>query len=324
MKKLETILLALVTAMQHLFVSALRLYRIRETAVQRAWRQAGVYVPRDFRLMPVAGGAIIEGAVQPFAAYLNRYGREIEVSTIAELRTAIDNAQQGDKIFLRPGQYDPGATALVVDVANVTLIGQGGRGAAYIEPDTAGMEGLQVTADDVTLINLGVAGESASSYAINLNAVSRFRAIGCKFEGPDGTVVLLDGTADDQCADVLFEECEFAWGGSGALFDDSAYGYPTQIFFNRCRFHNVTAVGIGLAPAGGVTNLHVVDCVFDNQEDGTAPTDYIKVDRAGDTGIITGCRFATATNDTGVLTIAAGIMWAANATEAGWSTARPA
>lgn len=267
---------------------------------------------------------MIEGATLPYSPHLNRYGREIEVSSITELRTAIDNAQAGDKIFLRPGQYDPGATALVVDVANVTLIGEGGRGAAYIEADTAGMEGLKVTADDVTLINLGVAGEGTSSYALNLNSVSRFRAFGCKFEGPTGTVVLIDGTAGDQCADALFEDCEFAWGGSGVIFDDSAAGYPTQMFFNKCRFHNLTDVGIGLASGGGVTNLHVIDCIFDNLEDATAPTDYIKVDRAGDTGIVSGCRFATATNASSVLTIAAGIMWSANATEAGWSTARPA
>ncbi len=265
----------------------------------------------------------IEGAVQPFALYLNRYGREIEVSTIAELRTAIDNAQAGDKIFLRPGQYDPGATALVVDVANVTLIGQGGRGAAYIEADTAGMEGLQVTADDVTLINLGVAGQATSSYALNLNAAARFRAFGCKFEGPTGTVVLIDGTATDQSADALFEDCEFAWGGSGVLFDDSAYGYPTQMRIRRCWFHNLTAVGVGLAAAGGVSNLELTDCVFDNAENGTAPTNYIKVDRAGDSGIVSGCRFATATAAAAVLTIAAAIKWVANATEAGWSTARP-
>lgn len=239
----------------------------------------------------------------------------------ATITNAVSHASAGDTIEVAPGSYDETVT---VNVANLTIIGTGGRGAAYIEPSTAGAEGMQVTADDVTLINIGVAGESTSSYALNANAVSRFRGYSCKFEGPTGTVVLLNGTATDQVADALFDDCEFAWGGSGIVFDDSAYGYPTQVFVQNCRFHNLTAAGIGEATGGGVVNLEVKNCVFDNAEDGTPPTDYVKVDRAGDTGIFAGNYFATATNDATVLTIAAGIMWVANATEAGWSTARPA
>ena len=81
--------------------------------------------------------------------------------------------------------------------------------------------------------------------------------------------------------------------------------------------------GLGEATGGGVADLWVEDCYFNDNEDGTAPTDYVKVDRAGDTGMITGCRFSIATNASADLKIAAGIMWVANATEAGWTTARP-
>src|SRR3990167_8185406 len=236
----------------------------------------------------------------------------------------------GDVGVIGPQRHAEGNLIIPATLSNITLIGAGGRGACYIEPSAAGDEGLQVLASDVTLINVGVAGGSSASYALNVkgNAAAkngkRFRAFGCKFEGPTGTVVLLNGDANYNASDALFSDCEFAWGGSGILFDDSGYGYPTQIFIERCKFHNLTAVGVGLAASGGVTNLILTDSVFDNQEDGTPPTDYIKVDRSGDTGVVSGCRFATATNATGVLTIAARIMWMANATEAGWSTARPA
>jgi len=230
----------------------------------------------------------------------------------------------GDVGVIGPQRHAEGNLIIPATLSNITLIGAGGRGACYIEPSAAGDEGLQVLASDVTLINVGVAGGSSSSYALNISACARFRAYECKFEGPTGTCVLLSGSATDQAADVLFSDCEFAWCGSAILLDDSGYGYPTSIRIRNSWFHNYTAVGVGLAAGGGTANLEIRDCVFDNLEDGTAPTDYIKVDRSGDTGTISGCRFATATNATGVLTIAAGIMWMANATEAGWSTARPA
>jgi hypothetical protein len=238
----------------------------------------------------------------------------------ATIQAAVAAASAGDVVCIAPGAYDE----TVVVNKSLTLIGVGPLGSVFIEPSTAEAEGMQVTADDVTLVNVGVAGDDDGDYALNLHAVSRFRAYGCKFEGTTGVVVLVDGTATDQTADALFQDCEFARGGSGVLFDDSAFGYPTQIRLVKCWFHNLTAVGIGLAAGGGVVNLEVVDSIFDNAEDGTAPTDYIKVDRDGDTGIISGCRFATATNEADVLTIAAGIMWVVNATEAGWTSARPA
>lgn len=275
------------------------------------------------------GSLVFGGAVGGKILHVGPGGTEgIDASTI---QAAVNQAAPGDVILVAPGAYNETVTVS----KRLTIIGLGGRGAAYIEPTSAGAEGMQVTASDVTLVNLGVAGDDTADYALNVNGNGaakngkRFRAFGCKFEKPTGgaaanCAVLLNGDANYNVSDALFYDCEFAWSANGVLFDDSGYGYPTQVFFERCRFHNNSVVHIGLATGGGVTNLHVVDCIFDDLEDGTAPTDYIKVDRAGDTGIITGCRFSTATNAVGVLTIAAGIMWVANATEAGWSTARPA
>lgn len=240
----------------------------------------------------------------------------------ATIQAAVDASASGDVILVAPGGYDETVT---ITTGGITIVGLGGRGATFIEPTTAGAEGMQIAGvDDVTLVNLGVAGEGTASYALNLNDVSRFRAYACKFEGIDaGPAVLLNGTADGQVGDALFRDCEFAWSAVGVLGDDSAYGFPTQVFLDVCRFHNIVTACISDGDAS-IVNLEVSDCIFDNAEDGTAPTDYVIVDGAASTGIFSGNRFATATNATGVLTIAAGIMWVVNATEAGWSTARPA
>lgn len=241
------------------------------------------------------------------------------------IQPVINEAKAGDTIYIAPGSYDETVT---VNKNDLTLIGLGGRGEAYINPTTVGAAGVEITADGVTVINLAVAGESTADYALKLTGAGDCTLIGCSFEGPTGTVVLLGGTDDDQCSNDVFDDCEFKWGGSGLLFDNSGYGYPTQIAVRRCKFHNLSVVHIGDGPTGGgVVNVEVTDCVFDNAEDATEPTDYIKLDRSGggatDTGIISGCRFARADNEADVLTIAAGIIWCANATEAGWSTGRP-
>jgi hypothetical protein len=228
-----------------------------------------------------------------------------------------------DELLIAPGSYDETVT---VSKANVRLIGLGGRGAVFIEPSAAGAEGMQVTADDVTLINVGVDGDDTADYALNLNSVSRFRAEGCKIESGGGTgiICLINGTTGDQTADALFRDCEFAWGGKAVVGDDSTYGYPTQIFFDKCHFHNITTHMFGVNTGGLFKNLHVRDCFFGNLEDNTPPTDYILLSDNGNTGFFAGNFFATATNATGVLTIGSGIMWGPNGTEAGWSTARPA
>jgi hypothetical protein len=231
---------------------------------------------------------------------------------------------QGNFIFVAEGFYDETVT---VSADNLTIVGLGGRGATGIEVSAAGAEGMQVTGDDVTLINFGVSGDDTSTYALNVNAAARFRAYGCKFEGCEsvgGAQVLINGTADDQTADLMLIDCELAWGSNGIIFDDSGFGYPTQIVVKDCWFHDLTTSHLGVAASGLVKDLVLSGCTHDNAEDGTAPTDYILLSDNGNTGVITRNSFATATNATGVLTIGTGLMWVVNATEAGWSTARPA
>lgn len=262
------------------------------------------------------GGIVIEAGI-PRA--FNPFGDIRLVPSGTTIQSVVDVAAAGDIIYIEPATY---AENLIIATAGLTLVGMGARGQPWINPAAGG--GLQITADDVVVINLGVAGEAGADYALNLQASSESRFYGCKFEGPTGVATLLDGTASAQCSNILFKDCEWIWCGVGVEFDNSGYGYPSQITFKDCLFGNITTAAMrDNATGGGVVDLTVTDCVFAAQEDGTEPTDYLVLDRVGDTGIFSGCRFAYATNEADVLTIAAGIRWGPNGTEAGWSTARP-
>lgn len=234
----------------------------------------------------------------------------------ATIQAAVDAASDGDLAMASQGEYDETVT---IETGNVTVQGVGGRGAAYIEPSAAGAEGMLVLADDVTIRNIGVAADDTADHSLKVGSQTvspaRFRAYECKFESKP---VILQGAGD-----ALFEDCEFAWSENGLLFAANDDGFCTQVTLRRCRFHNITEKQLANAASGGVVNLVVEDCVFDNAEDGTPPTFYIDVDRAGDTGIVTGCKFATATHEADVISLAAGVMYVSNHAESGASTARP-
>lgn len=228
------------------------------------------------------------------------------------LQTIIDNAPAGAVIELAPGSY---LAAIVIDKA-LALVCKGAPGSCAIA-------GIEVLVDDVSLWNVGAFGAAESAYALKVgdatHSPDRFRSFGGKFEGPDGVAVILKGAGD-----ALFDGSEFCWAGTGLAFDDNNNGFCTQIFVQNCRFHNLVDAGVGLITSGGVVNLHLIDNIFDNDENGTPPTNYIKVDRAGDTGIVAGNRFACATHEADVITLAAGLLYVGNYTEAGINTARPA
>lgn len=257
---------------------------------------------------PFSGNAYYVGQNSPI------FGRRID--TIAE---ALATMVPRDILFLGPQRHEEGNLVIPSTLTNITIIGSGNRGACFIEPTGANDKGLQVLADDVTLVNVGVAGKGTADYALEIgDEAARFRAFGCKFEGPDGICISMKG-----CADILLRDTEICWAVTGISFVGGVSDFPTQIFFDKCRFHNLSLVHITDAVAL-VQNLEVRDCTFDAADDGTEPTDYLTVDDVGSTGIFSGNRFAIATNASAKLTIGANIRWSANATEAGWSVARPA
>jgi len=243
-----------------------------------------------------------------------------QVGTISEMLAL---AQPGDVAFLGPQQHTEGNLVIPATLTNFTMIGAGNRGSAFIEPSTAGDEGLTVLADDVTLINVGVADGGSGDYGLSVGSQTvspdRFRAYGCKFEG-SAIGARLYGAGD-----ILLDDCEFAWANVGLQFRANDIGFVTQAFVQRSRFHNnATACVSHNAASQVVNNLQLWNNIFDQLEDGTEPADFILLSDNGNTGVIAGNMFAIATNDTNKLTIGTGLMWAPNGTEAGWSTARPA
>lgn len=231
--------------------------------------------------------------------------------------------EPGDIAFLGPQAFHEDNLVIPAALTNITLIGAGNRGACYIEPTGIAANGLKVLANDVTLLNIGLSKDSRADYALQVGDATlhpdRFRAYGCKIEG-GGVAGNLYGAGD-----VLFDDCEFAWCDTALQFRANAHGFVTQVHIRKCRFHNFSTAGLAeFAAAQQVNNLNLEDCSFDRQEDGSAPTDFILLSDALNTGYIHGNRFAHATNAAAVLTIGAGILWGPNGTEAGWSTARPA
>lgn len=245
-------------------------------------------------------------------------------NAFATIQAAVNAASPGDQIWVAPGAYDETVTVAKNDLV---IKGFNGRGAVYVEPSAAGAAGMEVTGDDITLYGIGIAGDDTAPYALRVGSQTaspaRFRAYECKFEGVETAgagQVALKGAGD-----VILDDCEFAWGTGGVVFDDNDNGFCTQVAIRKPKFHNLTEVHVGLAPTGGVANLELKGAVHDNAEDGTEPTDYIKVDRVGDTGVIDDCVFAAATITAAKMTIADGIKWGGlNRSEAGLSTARPA
>ncbi len=276
---------------------------------------------------------MLSGAVGPYGFTRNFYwvgsNAPLSAKRVDTIEAAIALAISNDVIMAGPQTHAegnlivPATDRFGATLREVTLIGAGASGDMWLSPSGAADEGLQILSDYCTLINFGVSGGASADYALNVKSVEGFRAFRSTFEGPDGVCVKLDGTDDSQVSYARIYNCEFKWCGSGLYFEESSYGYPTQIEVKNCLFHNCTVACVDEQVDGGVQNLFMTDCVLDTLEDGTQPADFIHLDFTQNRGIISGCRLAMATNEADDIKIAAGIHWVANATEAGWSTARP-
>lgn len=285
--------------------------------------------------MPLNGPLNIKGTTR----LVNAAFEGMEANGVyATIQDAVDAASAGDTIIVAPGQYDETVTisrtgADGEELSNLTIIGAGGRGAVFIEPSTEDAGGLVCHADDVTLVNIGCAGEDETSAVALTVTGARFRAYGCKLEGGLSQLVLGPGT-DAQItagtrgdgADALFQDCEFCWGTNGVVLTASDYGAVTQARFRGCKFHNLTAASF--EEAGGSVdvrfrNLEISDCTFDDLEGGTAPTKFVSLndDNAND-GIATNNRFPTAINS-GLNLVSTALHWVCNQHTGGVSTAQP-
>lgn len=246
-------------------------------------------------------------------------------------------ADNNSIILVAPGQYDETVTiARTTGINNLTIMGLGGRGAAYIEPSTEDAAGMVVDCDDVTVINLGIAAEDDTSAVALTVTGSRFRAYQCKIEGGAQQVLIGPGTVAQEAAgtkgvgaDALFDDCEVCWGTEGIVLQGTDYGGCTQTYIRNCRFHDLTASSIGEQVGSGgsaaVTffGLNVKNCVFEDLEDGTAPTAWclLNGDNAN-TGIIANCQFPTAINS-GDNLVSTAVHWVSNYHTGGVSTGQP-
>lgn len=253
------------------------------------------------------------------------------------IQAAVDAAVDGnaDAILVVPGQY---AETVTVSRSHdkLTIIGLGGRGAAYIEPTTEDASGMLVHADDVTLRNLGVAGEDETSAVALTVTGSRFRAYESKFEGGLRQVLIGPGTVAQEAAgthgrgaDSLFEDCEIAWGTEGIVLQGTDYGGCTQTYIRNCRFHDLTAesigenVGSGGSAAVTFFGLNVRGCTFEDLENGTAPTKYISLNADNaNAGQVANCEFPSAINS-GKNLVSTAVHWVSNMHTGGISTGQP-
>jgi len=237
---------------------------------------------------------------------------------------ALATAGRGDRVLARPGDY--AEAEIDVSKEDLHIIGLGADGAVGITP-ASNVEAMKITANDVILENLRIEGDSGADYGLQVtDAVLGVRIYGCLLRGGEGSNPVLELVG---AGDLYIVGGEIAWGGVGVEFADST-GFNTQIFILGVHFHNITAThilskDIGGATGGGVRNLVVKHCSHDNLEDGTVPTaSIVDVAQAGSTGLFHDNAYAIATNAVAELVVASGILWVANKTEAGVSTARPA
>lgn len=251
----------------------------------------------------------------------------------ANIQSAVDAAVDGDTIYIAPGVYDETVTIRVGK--GLTLIGLGGRGSVMISPTDADAVGLTVYANDVTLQNITVDGDNTADYACHVYG-DRFRAYSCKFMGPttDGYAFGMGPETAAQIAllglgsgaDGLLVDCQFTNTYDGVMVSSSDFGQATSWRLERCRWDNNSNVCVNNNDGGQVgagANIEIVDCSFGLMADGTPPVQFLNMVGALFSGYVTRCSFANPTNDAALLTIGILVLWMANATEAGWSTARP-
>lgn len=250
----------------------------------------------------------------------NAYSGRGPTAAFRTLEKAVDSVTGviGERIYMAPGRYDESVT-IARAKSNITLIGTGGRGSVYIDPSTEDATGLDVRADDVTLINVGVAGEDEdAAFALRVYG-ARFRAYSSKFEGAafqivagPGTVAQTDADTHGNGADALFVDCEICWGDRGVDLVSSDYGAVTQFRMRDCHFHNLTTCHVRSNDVAAsnicLRNVWLDDCIFDNAEDGTEPTDYLLLNTTNDTGRIVRPIFATSVLASAKITLATGVL----------------
>lgn len=270
-----------------------------------------------------ASSGILQGGM-PYSRNFRYVGQNIPVfagalryNTVAQ---AIAASVAGDVIMLGPGVYSE--DEITIETADILIYGAGLQGEIAFEPNT-GQNAIHVMASGVTFVNIDFADGSGGTYAVKVgdadHQINRTRFFGCKFEG-DAIGLLLQ-----EAGDCWIIECEFAWSVNGLRLQSGNDGFCTEIYVRKCNFHDITTDQIGQsAAAQQVDTLEISDCIFNTSEGGTAPSHFINLSDNGNSGIVTNNSFAVATNTVAKIVVGTSILYVANRTVAGISTARPA
>ena len=255
----------------------------------------------------------------PFARNVRYVGENAPTGVTAynTIQEAVDALIDGDLLIVGPGEYDENVT--ITDKNKITVIGAGNPHACRLTALTNGIALTIVGGQDVTIINMNLEGRGTGG-ALKLDGqIRRLVVQGCKIHGgADG--VLIAPAALGQIVEAIIEGCLIT-GLTTGISHAGTGGDPThKVTIQGNRFIAITTDCI--VSTGSFINGMVIDNIMGNDGD-TEPTRFIKLDGAGDSGIVAGNQFATPTNDNAKFVLDADVMWGANATEAGWSTARP-
>src|SRR5688572_7020791 len=90
----------------------------------------------------------------------------------ATIQGAVTVGAARDNVLVAPGFYDEAVT-IPRAKSNLRLVGMGGRGAVGIEPSTADATGLTIHADDISLVNVGTAGDGTGHALVNTGRRTR-------------------------------------------------------------------------------------------------------------------------------------------------------
>jgi hypothetical protein len=256
--------------------------------------------------------------VNPYASGNGNGSSPSQAFTTVQRAVNAVGSQRGATIILAPGSYDE---AVVISRPTngslaLTIQGMGGKGDVGIAPTATNAGALVNDADDVTLVNVGLAANGTGVALVNTGA--RLRLWGCKLENDDGTGSCADmtlGTVAQRAAgtkgggaDCSLNGCEFAWAANGVIMTCTDYGAVTELQIRDGWFHDMDtkhiteAVGSGGSAAVTFASLLIAGCMFAENEAGVAPTNYIDLNADNaNSGSIFGCYFPEAINGGKVL-----------------------
>lgn len=305
-------------------------------------------MPRSFRDIPpfpvnpfgvtyYVSNTTNPGEEQGSAGVTPRQQGRTPQSPYATIAAAITDSVsgRGDVVIIQRGTYTEN---LNFNKAGMTVIGA----VPYGYPDHVIIAGnAQVNANGVSFYNLEFFSNSATLYCMRLGQATEANSVwfgNCSFAS-DGTTEPEGGVAIHGGNNLTFQDCYFIdLTYAIRLTEGLTSVQPTHLTIRGCHFlENTTAdlsdfgglTGTGLVGFEGTTTPGVGNLVCVDNDFGTGavtPTDFINIASGAQasSGYMARNSFGSTTNASATITIPAGILYAANGTEAGWSTARPA